>query len=151
MIEANLDNIAQQSTFRPINTGTKLLLALGSLTICLVSLSPVVPLVSGIILSLVLVVPGRTSLRIYGKMLLGPGIFAGMSIIVLLFLLGGGEVLWQFSPLPGVTLAITTGAVQQSALVVCRVFGCSTALFFIVLTTPLTDLFNGMKRIGIPI
>jgi len=150
MIETNLDSIAQQSTFRRISTSTKLLLALGSLILCLVSPSPLVPLISGITLSLVLIIPGRTSLRSYGDLLIGPAIFSGVSVIVLLFLLGGGEILWQFSPLPGITLAITTGAVQQSTLVLCRVFGCSAALFFLALTTPMTDLFNGMKAAGIP-
>jgi cobalt/nickel transport system permease protein len=151
MIETNLDSVAQQSAFRHINTGTKLILAFGSLILCLISPSPVVPLISGIILSLVLIVPGRTSPLLYGELLLGPAIFTVISVVVLLFLLGGGDVIWRFNPVPWINLTITTGAVRQSTLVLCRVFGCSISLFFIALTTPMTDLFNGMKRIGIPI
>ncbi|WP_321505091.1 cobalt ECF transporter T component CbiQ [uncultured Methanoregula sp.] len=151
MIEINLDSIAQQSSFRHIHPGTKLILALGSLIICLVSPFPVVPLISGIVLSLVLIVPGRISPRVYGEILLGPAIFTAISIVVLLFMLGGGDVIWRFNPLPWIDLSITTGAVQESTLVLCRVFGCSVSLFFIALTTPMTDLFNGMKRVGIPI
>jgi cobalt/nickel transport system permease protein len=151
MIDRNLDSVAQQSAFRHINTGTKLLLALGSLILCLISPSPVVPLISGIVLSLVLIIPGRTSPRLYGEVLLGPVIFTVMSVVALLFLLGGGDVIWRFNSIPWIDLAITTEAVRQSTLVLCRVFGCSISLFFIVLTTPTTDLFNGMKRIGIPI
>jgi cobalt/nickel transport system permease protein len=151
MIEINLDSVAQQSAFRQINTGTKLLLALGSLILCLISPSPVVPLLSGIILSLVLIIPGKTSPLLYGELLLGPAIFTVMSVVVLLFLLGGGDVIWRFNPVPWINLSITTEAVKQSTLVFCRVFGCSVSLFFITLTTPMTDLFNGMKRIGIPI
>ena len=151
MLETNLDTIAQQSAFRHINTGTKLILALGSLILCLISPSPVVPLISGIILSLVLIIPGRTSPLLYGELLLGPAIFTVMSVLVLLFLLGGGDVIWRFNPVSWIDLSITTGAVRESILVLCRVFGCSVSLFFIALTTPLTDLFNGMKRIGIPI
>jgi cobalt/nickel transport system permease protein len=151
MIETNLDSVAQQSAFRHINTGTKLILALGSLILCLISPFPVVPLISGIILSLVLIIPGRTSPRLYGELLLGPAIFTVVSVVVLLFLLGGGDVIWRFNPVPWINLTITTGSLSQSTLVLCRVFGCSIAMFFIVLTTPVTDLFNGMKRIGIPI
>ena len=151
MIETHLDSAAQQSALRYINTGTKLILALGSLILCLISPSPVVPLISGIVLSLVLLIPGRTSPRIYAEVLLGPAIFTVMSIVVLLFLLGGGDVIWRFNPVPWIDLAITSGSLRQSMLVLCRVFGCSISLFFIVLTTPVTDLFDGMKRIGIPI
>ena len=151
MIEANLDSLAQQSTFRPINPGTKLILALGSLILCLISPSPLVPLISGIVLSLVLVGPGRVPPIQYGKLLLAPAFFTIMSVVILLFLLGGGDVIWRFNPVSWINLTITSGAVSQSLLVLSRVFGCSVSLFFIVLTTPMTDLFNGMKRIGIPI
>jgi cobalt/nickel transport system permease protein len=151
MIETNLDSVAQQSAFRHINTGTKLILALGSLILCLISPSPVVPLISGIVLSLVLIIPGRTSPLLYRELLLGPAIFAIMSVVILLFMLGGGDVIWRFNPVPSVNLTITEGSLHEGLLVLCRVFGCSVSLFFIALTTPMTDLFNGMKRIGIPI
>jgi len=151
MFETNLDSVAQQSAFRHIHPGTKLILALGSLILCLVSPSPVVPLISGIALSLVLLAPGRISPRLYGKLLLGPAIFTIMSVIVLLFVLGGGDVIWRFNPVPWIDLTITKGAVSESILVFSRVFGCSISLFFIALTTPFTDLFSGMKRFGLPI
>jgi cobalt/nickel transport system permease protein len=151
MLETNLDSVAQQSAFRHIHPGTKLILALGSLILCLISPTPVVPLISGIILSLVLILPARISPVLYGELLLGPAIFTIMSVVVLLFMLGGGDVIWQFNPVSWINLTITTGSLRESTLVLCRVFGCSVSLFFIALTTPLTDLFNGMKRIGIPI
>ncbi|HVN73380.1 MAG TPA: cobalt ECF transporter T component CbiQ, partial [Methanoregula sp.] len=106
---------------------------------------------SGVVLSLVLLIPARVSPVVYGELLVAPAIFAVMSVVVLLFLLGGGEVIWQFNPVPWINLTITTGSLGQSILVLFRVFGCSVSMFFIVLTTPLTDLFNGMKRIGVPI
>ena len=151
MFEDLLDNVAQQSTYRYIHPGTKLILCLGSLIICLLSPSPVVPLISGIVLSMVLIGPARISPVLFGELLLGPAVFTGISVIILLFLIGGGAVVWQFTPLPSITLAITDGGIREGTLVLCRVFGCSVSLFFIVLTTPMTDLFNGMKRARIPI
>lgn len=151
MIESNFDSIAQQSAFRHIHPGTKLFLGLGALILCLISPSPVPPLISGIVISLVLLIPGRLSPRIYGHILLGPAIFVCMSIIILLLMLGGKEVIWQFHPVSGITLSITREAVNTSFLILCRVFGCSVSLFFITLTTPMTDLFNVMKRMRIPI
>ena len=151
MFESLLDDIAQESAFRQIHPGTKILLGLGSLIICLFSPSPVVPLLSGLILSLVLLLPARVSPVIYGELLLGPAVFMFFSIIVLLLLVGGGAVVWQYSPMPGITLTITEGAIRESILVLSRVFGCSVALFFIVLTTPMTDLFNLMKRARVPV
>lgn len=150
MFDTLLDSVAQQSAFRRIHPGTKLLLCLGSLLICLASPSPLVPLVSGIVLSLVLVGPGRVPPRLYGGILLGPAVFTVVSVIILLFIVGGGAVVWQWNPLSWPTLTITEGGIQQGSLVLCRVFGCSVSLFFIALSTPMTDLFNGMKRVGLP-
>ena len=151
MIETTLDSIAQQNPFRCINPGTKLFLALGSLVLCLISPSPVVPVISGVALSLILIFPGKISPLLYGKILLGPVTFIIMSVVVLLFMLGGGDVLWRWNPVSWINLSITTEAIRESTLVLCRVIGCSISLFFITLTTPMTDLFRGMKRVGIPI
>ena len=151
MLENLLDNVAQQNAFRHIHPGTKLILCLGSLLICLISPSPVVPLISGIVLSFVLIIPARVSPVLYGELLLGPAIFTLISVVVLLFLVGGGDVLWRFNPVSWLNLTITEGSLREGMLVLCRVFGCSVSLFFITLTTPMTDLFNGMKRVGIPI
>jgi len=150
MLENLLDSVAQNSAFRHIHPGTKLILCLGSLVICLVSSSPYVPLISGVVLSIVLIVPARVSPVLYGELLLGPAIFTVISVIILLFITGGGEVVWRFNPAPWLNLAITEGAIREGTLVLCRVFGCSVSLFFITLTTPVTDLFNGMKRARIP-
>jgi cobalt/nickel transport system permease protein len=150
MLETNLDHLAQQSTFRHIHPGTKFLLAAGSLTLSLISPSPLLPFLTGIILSLVLIIPGRLPLRVYGEILSGPAVFILMGTAVLLFMQGGGEILWRFHPVPWINLTITSGAVQTGIFILSRVFGCSVSLFFLTLTTPVTDLFNGMKRIGIP-
>ena len=151
MFDNLFDNVAQQSAFRQIHPGTKLLLCLGSLLICLVSPSPIVPIVSGIALSLVLVGPGRVPPSVYGAVLLGPVVFTVASIFILLLLVGGGEVVWRWNPVSWLNLTITEGAVRQGTLVLCRVFGCSVSLFFFALSTPMTDLFNGMKRVGLPV
>ncbi len=151
MLEHLLDNVAQQNAYRYIHPGTKLILCVGSLLICLISPSPVVPLLSGIILSIVLIAPAKVSPILYAGLLAGPAIFTFISVIVLIFLVGGGDVIWQFNPWPWLNLTVTEASLREGTLVLCRVFGCSVSLFFLTLTTPTTDLFNGMKRVGIPI
>jgi len=150
MLEELLDDAAQNNAFRHVHPGTKILLGLGTLLICLVSPAPAIPLFSGIVLTIVLLFPARIPARVYGELLLAPAIFVACSIVVLLFMLGGGTVVWQFSPVSWLHLTITDNAIHQSWLILCRVFGCITALFFIALTTPMPDLFNVMKRCRVP-
>ncbi len=151
MFENLLDSVAQQNAFRHIHPGTKLTLCLGSLLICLISPSPVVPLISGIMLSLVLIIPSKDSSGPLWGTPAGPGNFFGYQCCGSPVHDRGGAVIWQFNPVPWINLTISEGAVREGTLVLCRVFGCSVSLFFIALTTPMTDLFNGMKRAKIPI
>ena len=129
MIDTTTDTIAQESAFRHIHPGTKLLLALGCLVICLLSPSPLIPLLAGVILSLLLIIPGRVPPWLYGELLLGPAVFTVVSIVILLFMRGGGEVLWEATILPGITLSVTTNAVRECTLILFRVFGCTVSLF----------------------
>nr|WP_319539511.1 cobalt ECF transporter T component CbiQ [uncultured Methanospirillum sp.] len=151
MLENLLDSVAQESAFRHINPATKLLLALGSLILCLISQTPLVPIFSGVVLSLVLIFPAQISPSFYGKLLAGPAVFTGISVAILLFLTGGGETIWSFSPMPGVLLTISEGGIHQAVLILSRVFGCSISLFFLILTTPMTDLFSCMKKARVPV
>jgi len=150
MIDAHFDHIAQQSSFGHIHPGTKLLLAGGALILCLLSPSFFVPLISGIILSLVLLICNDIDPVIYGKMLLAPALFSIVSVIIILFMLGGGEVLVHI-PMLWMSLTVTTHSLAEGIQILCRVFGCTVSLFFIVLTTPLSDLLSSMKRVGAPI
>lgn len=150
MIEAHLDQIAQESPLSRIHPGTKLLLAGGALILCLLSPSFFVPLISGIALSLTLLIYGKIHPTFYGKMLLAPAVFSIMSVIVIFFMLGGGEVLLHV-PFLWMDLTITTHSLAEGFQILCRVFGCTVSLYFIVLTTPLSDLLSSMKRLGVPV
>jgi cobalt/nickel transport system permease protein len=149
MIDAHFDNIAQQSPLGHIHPGTKILLAVGALILCILSPSPFVPIISGIVLSLTLLIFGKVSSRLYGKMLLGPAVFTVVSVIVIIFMLGGGDVLWN-APFLWFSLTITTYSLGEGIQILCRVFGSSVSLFFIILTTPLSDILSSMRRLGFP-
>ena len=150
MIDAHLDHIAQESPFGHIHPGTKLLLAGGALILCLISPSFFVPIISGIALSFILLTFGKIDPTFYGKMLLAPAVFSILSVIVILFMRGGGEVLLQI-PFFWMDLTVTTHSLAEGIQILCRVFGCTVSLYFIVLTTPLSDLLSSMKRIGVPL
>ena len=149
MIDAHLDHIAQQSPFGHIHPGTKALLAVGTLILCILSPSPFVPIISGIVLSLVLLLFGKVDPRLYGKILLGPAVFTVVSVIVIIFMLGGDDVLWS-TPFLWFSPTITTYSLGEGMQILCRVFGSSVSLFFIVLTTPLSDILSSMRRMGFP-
>jgi len=70
-----------------------------------------------------------------------------MSIVVILFITGGGAVLLKVPDLP---LAITADGANLALLLLARVFGGMCSLYFIALTTPMTEVFDILRRIRMP-
>ncbi|MDN7025152.1 cobalt ECF transporter T component CbiQ [Methanoculleus sp. FWC-SCC1] len=144
-----LEDFAQENALRDVNPGVKILLGLASILLCISSPGPVTPLFIAVSLSAATVGLARIPPRFYARLLLVPASFAVMSIAVILFLTGGGAVLVSI-PLPIFTLTVTTGGANLAFLLVARVLGGMCSLFFISLTTPMTDIFTIMQRLRFP-
>ncbi|RXE57182.1 cobalt ABC transporter permease [Methanoculleus taiwanensis] len=144
-----LEDFAQENGLRDVNPSLKILLGLGSILLCVSSPGPATPLLIAASLSAVTIGLARIPLRCYARLLMVPASFAVMSIAVILFLTGGGAVLVEI-PLPGFALTVTTGGANLSLLLAARVLGGMCSLFFISLTTPMTDIFTVMQRLRFP-
>ena len=57
---------------------------------------------------------------------------------------------WSWSPFPWLSFSITRGSINEGILVLSRVAGGMSALIFLALTTPMTDLFMVMRRCRVP-
>jgi cobalt/nickel transport system permease protein len=73
-----------------------------------------------------------------------------MGIIVIVLLSGGSGVYWSWTPLPWLSFSITRDSINEGGFIFCRVIGGMSALIFIALTTPMTDLFLVMRQVRIP-
>ena len=73
-----------------------------------------------------------------------------MSVLVIILLSGGSEVYWSWNPFSWLSLSISSESLNEGIFVFCRVIGGMSALIFIALTTPMTDLFIVMRRCRIP-
>ena len=150
MYEELLENIAQKNGLREVNTYLKLVTGLGGIILCLVATSYIAPLFIAIILTSAIILLARIDWRTYGELFIVPFSFAGMSIAVIILVTGGNDVIWQWNPLPLLSLSITKESINEGVFVFCRVVGGMAALIFISLTTPMTDLFIAMRQCRIP-
>ncbi len=142
-----LDDFAQTNGLLGTSPGLKLFLGLASILLCVSSPGPVAPLLVAVSLSVAILVLARIPPRVYARLLLIPVSFAVMSIIVILFITGSGTVLLE---VPGLPLAVTTDGANLAILLLARVFGGMCSLFFIALTTPMAEVFDILKRLGVP-
>lgn len=150
MYEELLEDIAQTNGLREVNTYLKLLAGLGAILLCLLSTSYIPPLFIAVVLSGAILFLARIDARTYCELFIVPVLFAVLSVAVIVLLSGGGDVYWSWSPLPWFSLSITSESINEGFFVFSRVIGGMSALIFIALTTPMTDLFIVMKRCRIP-
>ena len=142
-----LEDVAQTNGLRETSSGLKLFIGLSSILISVSSPGPVAPLLVAASMSAALLVLARIPARFYVRLLLVPVLFAATSIAVVLFITGGGAVLIQ---VPGLPLAVTVGGANLAVLLLARVFGGMCSLYFIALTTPMTEILDILRRLRVP-
>jgi cobalt/nickel transport system permease protein len=150
MYEEFLEDLAQTNGLREVNTYLKLIAGLGAILLCLLSSSFIAPLFIAIVLSGAILFFARIEGKTYGELYIVPFIFSVMSVIVIVLLSGGGEVYWSWNPLSWLSLSLTSESINEGFFVFCRVIGGMSALIFIALTTPMTELFIVMRQCRIP-
>jgi cobalt/nickel transport system permease protein len=142
-----LEDLARGNGLRETAPWLKLLLGVASILLCVSSPGPIAPLLVAASMSAAILLLAKIPARFYARLLLIPVSFAVMGIIVILFVTGGGTVLIE---VPGLPLAVTTDGANLAILVLARVFGGMCSLYFIALTTPMTEVFDLLHRLRVP-
>ncbi|MCK9581623.1 MAG: cobalt ECF transporter T component CbiQ [Methanoregula sp.] len=150
MFEELLEDVAQKNGLREVNTCLKLTAGLSALVLCLLSTGYGSPLFIALVLSAAVLLLARVDLRIYVELFLVPLWFAMMSAIVIVLISGGEHIFWSWNPLPFLSLSVSSESINTGFFILCRVIGSMSALLFIALTTPMTDLFVVMRKCRIP-
>jgi cobalt/nickel transport system permease protein len=150
MFEELLEDIAQKNGLREVNTYLKLMAGLGAILLCLLSTSYIPPLFIAAMLSGAILLLARVNARTYAELFILPLWFAVMSVAGIILIIGGHEILWRWDLMPGFALSITRESINQGVYVFCRMIGGMSALCFISLTTPITDIFTAFRQCRVP-
>jgi cobalt/nickel transport system permease protein len=150
MFEELLEDIAQKNGLREINTYLKLVTGLGAILLCLLSMSYIPPLFIALLLTGAILILARVDAKTYTELFIVPLWFAIMSVAGIILISGGQDVFWRWDIVPGFSLSITRESLNQGMLVFCRVIGGMSAMIFIALTTPMTDIFIVVRQCRIP-
>jgi len=150
MFEELLEDIAQKNGLREINTYLKLVAGLGAILLCLLSTSYIPPLFIALALTGAILFLARVDAKTYAELFIVPLWFGVMSVAGIILISGGQDVFWSWDLLPGFSLSITRESINQGMLVFCRVIGGMSAMIFIALTTPMTDIFIVIRQCRVP-
>ena len=150
MFEELLEDIAQKNGLRETNTHLKLAAGLGAIILCLLSSSYIPPLFIAFILTGAILLLAKIDAKTYGELFIVPLWFAFMSVAGIILISGGQDPFWRWDILPSFSLSVTRESINQGMFVFCRVLGGMSAMCFISLTTPMTDIFAVFRQCRVP-
>ena len=144
-----LEDYAIISPLRYKNAELKVLLALSSMIIGVMSTSPVTPIIISLFFGLAIIYLNKVPVKIYLKLLLIPGTFLIFGILIILFFFGTGPDIISFN-IFNYKLSITMGGLNMAVLVFSRSISGLSCLYFLSLSTPVTHLFYVLKELKLP-
>jgi cobalt/nickel transport system permease protein len=150
MINSTIDTIAHTNKLRHVDTRLKVIFAITTLLITVASTSPIPPFLAFIIATILILFAAKIKLRIYLLLLLTPLFFGLVSLLIMSLFFGYADSpLYSFEILSH-TFVVQKEGVNIGLLVASRTLAGSACLFFLALTTPMTELFSGLKWLRIP-
>ncbi|GAB6285560.1 MAG: cobalt ECF transporter T component CbiQ [Methanoregula sp.] len=148
-MEQILDVYAQTNALRDVDTRLKLLIGVCAIIIGVASQSPAAPFFIAVSMAFITVALAKIPIRLYASLITIPVSFAIFSAIIILLMSGGGEPIFTFF-FAGYPIGATTASANLALLVVMRTFGGMCSLYFIALTTPITEIFSVMHTLRFP-
>ena len=147
MFENTLDNYAHSNGLKDANTFFKVLFAISTMLVSLVSTSPVVPLLITIFVSGLIIFEAKIPWKFYLKFLTIPLTFGLLSFVFMSLFFGVGAHILDLGIF---NLAVTEDGFNLGLLLLARVMGGFTCMAFLALTIPMTELFCELERFRIP-
>lgn len=146
---AQIDRYAYINPLAKTSPATKLLFALSALIISVSSPSPAVPIIVFAASTILLLHIAKIPARFYLKMLAYPTAILAVSCLIIALFFGYGEAIAEIG-LPWFTWIIFKNGITLSITTFLRVEGALSCLFFLVLTTSITDIFITLRRAHVP-
>lgn len=145
------DRYAYSSRLRRMSPAAKAFLSLLALTLCLI-LGGIAPgVVTLIFMGCLTVFWGKISFRVLFRFLLVPLTFLILGCLTIgIGLHPAGTPVVAAVPVGGQLLGFTPESLRQMLSICSKSMGVMAAVYFLTLTTPMTDLTQGLERLHIP-
>lgn len=145
-----LDSYAYSNQWRHFHPAEKGLLTLICLVAVLVSRSVTMPLVILALMSGLILFGAGIPLRAYLRLLSVPLAFLLIGTSTLAISFSGGEIPLGELPLLHLPLTLSHAGIDQAAMALSRSLGAVSCLYFLALTTPMTEIIGLLRKLRVP-
>lgn len=132
------------------NPGIKMILALSSLWICIISKSVVTPVAIGLAMVFITLYFGKMDGRTYARFLCIPVSFLLLSGMVLLVDITRQRYGFLDIPVGAFYLSVTKDSIAETGLVMAKALAGITCLFMLSFSTPVNEIAGVLKRLRVP-
>lgn len=147
---AQIDRYAYTNDLAKNSPATKIFFALSTLIICVASPSPLVPIIVFLATTILLLHFAKIPVRFYWNLLVYPTATVIASCVIIALFFGHGEPLMEIV-LPWFRWTIFKNGVTMGVATFFRVEGGLSSLYFLALTTSMTDILITLRRVHIPL
>lgn len=140
-----IDRFAYSNRLRFIHPGQKAALALLVVVLCLALDKPLVGLLAAAWMVTLAVALARLPLRVFGGAVFTEGVFLLWAVIGIAVSIQAGSGRWPLA------FAITSESLAAAQRPFARALGGASAMAFLAFTTPLVDLLDLGRRVGVPL
>ena len=146
---AEIDRSAYTNALVKCSPITKAFFALSALIICVSVSTVIVPVVVFVVCTILVLGIARVRAKLYFNLFVYPTYMLALSCIFLALFFGSGASLIDIQ-LPWFTWSIFKSGISMSITTFLRVEGALSCIFFLVLTTSITDLCVLLRRVHMP-
>lgn len=147
-----IDRYAYNNALRRVDPAQKGGLAVLTILLCLVLNRPAVGFLAVAWMLALTTLWARVPALVFGRVLLTEGLFLLFSVVGVALSVSLGQpaaaaAAWRIGPL---WFSTSSEALDLALRLLSRALGCAAALNFLILTTPLTDLIELLRRLRVP-
>ena len=147
----NIDSYAYSNNLKTIHPGEKSLFAVITMTVCLTSPTYITPLLVLALMAGVIILKAGIPSRIFIKLMLVPLSFLLISVLTIAFSVSTNPSgFWLSQTLYGLTIGIRYPDLITAAQLFLRSLGAVSCLYFLALTTPMTEIITVLHRLKVP-
>lgn len=145
-----IDSLAYTSRFRTIHPGIKVLITVPLLLLAVAWQSLAFGLILTAVMGGVSVWGGGTPLRLYLRLLRIPLLFIALSLLAIVVNVTSEAGTGASVCLGPVYLTVSAGGIDRGMRLAASAMGAVSCLYFLALSTPLTDLFYVLEKLRCP-
>lgn len=151
-----IDGLAYRSCLKYVNPLVKFIISMMCLTVAIGIHDIRISLAIAVILGMITVCAGRIPLKSYVLLLSVPSLFILSGVLAVVLTITKEETRGLFFVLPemfgytGYMIGITKDGIYKASELAATSFGAVSCLYFLTLSTPMTDLIYVMQRLHCP-